>query len=421
MAISPIGSPQANPRRGRKSKRPAYARSRNDILRTANALVDLQTRPTLNALDREFSRTQAQGLQMQNRVTQLYAGLGDVYNRHGQTARTAGDAAVGQLKALGDAQLAATKYEQAPDARGPGLDGGSSKALAAQMADAQARAAGTTANATTAAIAEGGSYQNLIQAMAAAAPTRGAEEAAQVGNRTQDALMDLKGKRADVLMQRGPLRAKTVQDLTQQGFNNYATLRALELDEDKLAQDLAMGNAGMALDAMQTNASIADDNIDNAIAGARLENDIADDAADNARDERRVGIAELRAQAAAEGKASLTPYQQLQLRRANNRTRGDIRAAYSKLNYLRDKFTDEDGNKLKIDEIRLALQKQFKDEDVVDAAFDLRHNRKRGGRAMLSSRTIKNLQNRGIGVPGRWKSSAPKYKAPRNDTKHDLG
>src|SRR4051812_2333479 len=75
-----------------------------DIGRAANASVDMQTRPTLTALDRQTQQTAVQGKGVQDRIVQLYSNLGKSAQTQLGTFDTSSQMAQGQMAGIGQAR-----------------------------------------------------------------------------------------------------------------------------------------------------------------------------------------------------------------------------------------------------------------------------------------------------------------------------
>jgi hypothetical protein len=391
-----------------------------DIGRAANASVDLQTRPTLTALDRQTAQTAVQGKGVQDRIVDLYSNLGKSAQTQLGTFDTSSRLAQGQMAGIGQARQDAitSGYGQAQgrmdaDAavRGGGLDGGASAALASQMAAAHTSAASDQTAASTAQQQTQDAYRGLIESVAAAAPMRGAEMAATAGQKTAGALGDIADKRADVLAQRGGLRAKAISDLTQQAFNNYATVQGLNLKGDAQAINLALGTANLYKGYDQLNENAAD-NADTT--------DIAQQNADTAKDRNKIGWAnadtaknklawqQRRAQYLDShgGLAGLTPWQKAQFQKGN----AAVRNAIMSVGPTGDAFHQQmvkgaDGKQHHYtnEQIHAALLKKFgNDADVVDAGIFLAHH----PNSPLPADIEQRLRARHIGIPGKWHTTA---------------
>lgn len=414
MAIARVApkAPKINPNLAGVQAGPA-ALTPQDIRRAADAQVDMATRPTLNALDTQRNQTAVQGAGIQDRLAQLYAGLG--HSIEGQLSNYNSSAARQQTNMQGIGQTAqdavARGYQTAQDritsdaaTRGPGLDGGASKALASQAADANARVAADTQFATTAQQQTQDAYRGLIQSMASTAPMRGAEMAGAAGQQTAKGLADISTKRADVVAQRGPMRAKAITDLSQQAFNNYATVQGLNLKGDAQAIQLALGTANVDLGASRLNETTTH-NVNNENLSADR-NQVAWGNLHNAQDK----LAWQKSRAAAidankNGIKGLTAWQRTQFQKGNDAVRNAIQsvgAMGDTFHQQQVKGADGKMHHLTPEQIKAGLLKQFKnDADVVDAGVALAH-----GDLARHPEIIARLQARHIGVPANWTRTA---------------
>lgn len=383
-----------------------------DIRRAANAQVDMATRPTLTALDTQRNQTAVQGAGIQDRLTQMYAGLGQSMEGQLKNYNTSATSQQGNLQAIGQASqdAVARGYQQAQDrittdaaTRGAGLDGGASQALASQAADANARASADATFATTAQQQTQDAYRGLIQSMAATAPMRGAEMASAAGQETAKGLAGIADQRAGVLAQRGPMRAKAITDLTQQAFNNYATVQGLNLKGDAQAIQLALGTANNALGYDRLGESTTH-NVTTEGQGAER-NQIAWGNLKNSQD--RLAWQKSRAAAvdAKGGLAGLTPWQRAQFQKGNDAVRNAIKSVGSTGDAFHQamvKGADGKMHHYTQAQIKAALLKQFKgDADVVDAGLALAH-----GTLAKNPDIIARLKARHIGVPKDWTRTA---------------
>lgn len=391
-----------------------------DIRRSANAMVDLQTRPQLNAIDRQVAQTQTQGAGISDRITQLYKNLGQSYTDQLGKFDAGAAASSTRLQGIGQARQAAITgaYGQANDrlaadnaVRGPGLDGGTSKALASQMGDAQANAAADTAFASTAQQQTSDAYRGLIQSMAANAPMRGAEAASAAGAETAKALGGLADKRTDVIGQGDAMRVKTINDLNQQAFTNYATVQGLNLKGDAQAIQLALGNGNLgekydALNNTAANQNVTEEQGDTRLDQGAERNKIAwsnHDLAQNKFDYQK----RLASQLGKGGLKNLTPWQRVQVQKANSDVRGAIQSVGATGDALHEqKIKNPETGKYRSAtsaEIRAALLKKYgNDTDVVNAGVALAH-----GTLKQHPELIQALKARHIGIPKAWLGKGP--------------
>jgi hypothetical protein len=388
-----------------------------DIRRAANAQVDMQTRPTLTALDTQRQQTQVQGKGIQDRLIQMYGNLSQSIGNELPKIDAAGAQSQQAFRGIGQAaQDAITNSYQQADGRmaadggrrGAGLDGGASKALASQAALVHANAAADTSFASMAAQQQQDAYRGLVESMAQTAKMHGTDMAGQAGLETSKTLGDIQGKRDDVLAQRGPLRAKAVTDLTQQAFNNYATVQGLNLKGDAQAIQLALGTANNALGYDRLNSTIADDNVDNNISQqnadtAKERNAIAWGNLGTAQDK----LAWQKSHAAYidshGGVKGMTPYQRAQFQKANSAVRGQIKSVGDVGDAFHQQMVKGDDGKMHHytqAQIRAALLKKFgNDADIVNAGIALAHNTLNEG---AHPELIQALKARHIGIPKEW-------------------
>jgi hypothetical protein len=392
---------------------PSYL-SPTNIRRAADAQVDLATRPTLNALDQQSNQVAVQGAGIEQRIGDMYGALSkqiagslDQYN-HNAAGQSAALQGIGDSLAAGtssDQQGAQARLAADTAARGGGLDGGASKALAADAAATNARVSGDRTFQATQQSQSQDAYRGLISAMAAGLPVRGADMAAQAGANTTRALSDIAGKRTDILAQRGDMRAKAIGDLNQQAFNNYATVQGLNLQGNKQAIDLAMGQANTLLKTADLNEHVTHDATTEGIAqqnantaGERA--DISWGNLKNAQDK----LAWQKHRAAyidAHPNAGLSAYQKAQFRKGNDA----VRTAIESVGHIGDvdnrlTYKDKDGKTQKYtrDQVYADLLKKFhNDSTVVDAGIALAH-----GTLAKHPELIQALKDRHIGVPKRW-------------------
>jgi hypothetical protein len=388
-----------------------------DIRRSANALVELQTRPQLNAIDSQIRQTQTQGAGIQDRLAQVYANLGSNYTQQlgRYDASNAGSAA--QTRAIGDARQNAitTAYGDANQrlagdatVRGGGLDGGTSAALAAQMGAAHTAAASDVEAASTAQKQTADAYRGLIQTMAAAAPMAGAEAIGKTGAETAKALGNLADKRTDVIGSGDALRVKTMNDLQQQAFTNYATVQGLNLQGDKQAIDLALGSASndYKYDALNTKIdqnNTTNDQADQRIAQGDERNQIAWGNLHNSQDRLKWQKDRAEYLDSHGGVKGLTPWQRLQFQKGNEAVRSSIESVGAAGDAFHQAMVKGDDGKMHHytpEQIKAALLKKFgNDADVVNAGIALAHGTLNEG---AHPDLIAALKARHIGIPKSW-------------------
>lgn len=219
-------------------------------------IADLQVRPQVDAINRSITDTKTQGSALAQRVAGYYGGLAaqeqtGVDAQHGireslnQDLAGIASTAKGQIDQANQTERSRAQADAAQ--RGQGNDGGVQQRLAEEMAARQSGAAQSAQAFESAGAQQGAGAETLANAMRSSGILQGGELQGQLANRTAGQVNDLTGKRADAEASRGPLEAKTLQDLRQQGYENIVTARGLGIKQEQIAADAAKATAQVKL------------------------------------------------------------------------------------------------------------------------------------------------------------------------------
>jgi hypothetical protein len=391
-----------------------------DIRRSANALVDLQIRPQLNAIDSQIRTTQTQGAGIQDRHPQMYANLGSNYTQpagqvrrfeRGHERRRRGPSVThARMRSrAGYSEARRSAGRQTRPCAAAGLTAARRQALASQLGAAHTAAAADTAKPpATVQKQTADAYRGLIQTMAAAAPMAGAEAIGKTGAETAKALGNLADKRTDVIGSGDALRVKTMNDLQQQAFTNYATVQGLNLQGDKQAIDLALGSASndYKYDALNTKIdqnNTTNDQADQRIAQGDERNQIAWGNLHNSQDRLKWQKDRAEYLDSHGGVKGLTPWQRLQFQKGNEAVRSSIESVGAAGDAFHQAMVKGDDGKMHHytpEQIKAALLKKFgNDADVVNAGIALAHGTLNEG---AHPDLIAALKARHIGIPKSW-------------------
>lgn len=252
-----LATRRANARRARENAttyNPVAQLSGNDLRSAVEDIVNGQTRPELDDLDRQRGVTEGQGRQLSDRAAAYYQNFQDRQNA-ALTALQGVDATALQGVKDANANAAGTV-----DAAAKSADDRLAQDAAVRGQTASAGREGLTASlaARRAGIAErGGADEKLTVGtnaaaergqigFAGAAGLKGGEALGDIAGRTQNALGEIAAKRREVVGARGPLRTDTLLKLRQAGFDNLITQGGLNLKAEDLEAQTATDAADRA-------------------------------------------------------------------------------------------------------------------------------------------------------------------------------
>lgn len=214
-----------------------------DLRDTVNKLVDAETRPQMDALEREGRNVATQGGALRGKTTDLYrelaakeAGRASLQQALAARLRASQAAVAGRNTsdvAQSTANAAATFGDRA------GLEGSGAARLAGEGQALAARAADQNAQFQQAGELQSAGFQGLQGAMAGVTAMRGGEVDERIATRLQNRLIENEGEQRTIRANRGALAAKYATDLRQQSFGNILAAKEFGLEEQQLAAKTA--------------------------------------------------------------------------------------------------------------------------------------------------------------------------------------
>lgn len=232
---------------------PGKELSGRNLRDTVNRVVEAQTRPQMDALEREGRNITTQGTALQSDAGSTYRKIAAREAANMARQKAIQDRVRANLSSVDkgnqDAVSASTQAAQASVAAPQGLQGSSTERLAAEGQALGARAAAQGASYRDLSEVQGGNYAGLQEAMASATQMHGGEIQERLANRMMNKTLDNEAKQQDIRSNRGNLAAKTAVDLRQQGFDNMVVGKEFGLKEAGVEADAASAAAKLAQDA----------------------------------------------------------------------------------------------------------------------------------------------------------------------------
>ncbi len=219
-------------------------------------MVDLEIEPQTRAVNRSMDSEMHQGSQLATNAGGYYRQLAEqaagsqdrqkaINERLQSSLREIGER--GQQYAKDAGGQADKRIEEDSSLRGSGLEGGAKSMVAGEIAAQQGRANNENQAAQRQGAQDSQAYESRMGTISGAQGLRGGELQQQLANRMANRLTNLRGQRADLEGQRGPLFNKHLNTLRQSGFENLVTLKGLDIKEKDLMADAADQNADRAL------------------------------------------------------------------------------------------------------------------------------------------------------------------------------
>lgn len=418
------------------------------LRRLVNSLVKAETRPAVNAINRQETQTlnlgksQVKGAEeagslQANRSTDYYAMLAKSMGQTLSGQQQAGSQYAGNIQGITDKTT--TQIDQAENSRKEQLaqdaavrGGGyqQNDAFEASIGAARVNAAQQGQDIKGLAASQNANYEGLLRAMTGSTAMKGGEIQGQIAGQTQaqvgtinsnvmQQMLELGGKKADVKASAGGLKAKYLTELRDSEFNKLATMEGLNMNRAEL-QERQRSNkvnenitvAGLQQDQLKQRATQKQDRAANNLAQQRIDSTIRQQnitiRGQDISHEDRKADRELREQLdKGGGVAGLTPYQLRKLHENNAKYRSSIRSVkdiiQSVLGTHEQHKTGTYGKNKPGDDhfdwanVKKDLNMKYKDADMIDAAFELWKY------GWLSNDTEKRLKDRHIGVPKGWR------------------
>lgn len=210
---------------------PMASLSGRRLRNAAQALVDLQVKPQLGALNAQRNRMLAQGKAQQERASGMYQALVPAQQQAVQNAQNASSALAQQLAAIGQQSQQAIQAAQSQSAIGAPDDAGQSARVAQEFASQRAFAAGTGAVEDKSAVINAATGTGLANAALVATPLRQNDTMKLLATQLSDRLAPVEQQAGEINAGKGKLFTEALGNLRQQQFENRVTMRGLGLNE----------------------------------------------------------------------------------------------------------------------------------------------------------------------------------------------
>jgi hypothetical protein len=213
-----------------------------DLRVAVNDLVDLETRPKLDAADFEIKSAGLQSAALANRHGQIAGRVAGADTAAGARAAAISERVRQNMARISQeganaVDASGKAAQEALGQQGTGLQGSAAERLAAERAALNARQTGVSTQYQSSNEALSGVDEGYQAKMAATNQARLAEQAGAAQIRQSNNMAKLAAERASIEASRGPLRTETLLGLRQQGFTNMLSAETLGLNQAKLEED----------------------------------------------------------------------------------------------------------------------------------------------------------------------------------------